>query len=929
MTKSKYLLSILFLKFLLCEAVFAALPAVNITAPGTGDVFEMGEFVYFEGNATDPDDPGTPLTGTSLTWTSSRNGALGNGQSVTISNLDVGNHTIMLTAVDSNGETASDTILISVVNTPPTVTILSPENNKQFTVNNPVTFQGTALDPPGNNLTGQYLKWTSDIDGSLGTGSDFELSNLSPGTHTIKLTVTDPGGETTQASVTIEIINTKPVAVITSPPDNSVFTSQQTISFQGWGDDSEEPPIQDTTLRWVSSIDGEFGTGPLVNTDLLSPGTHTISLTVRDSSNLLSDPTTITIEITNQGPVPVISSPADNRIFNENENIVFTGSASDNEDGSITGAGLEWFSDIDGFLGTGTQLNNPNLSPGSHTITLTATDNDGLQNSVSISIVTGNKYPVPEITFPSDNSVFDEGDTIEFSGKATDYEDGAITGADLVWISSRDGQIGTGTTLVNPALSAGMHTITLKASDSYGAAGETSIIIIYGNVPPVAEILKPDRPTPPSTDYPEYEKGEDVILHGTGTDNEDGDLPPENLSWSSNLNGEITDLGTGTSFKVNTLKSGTHKITLTVKDSGNSKGTDEVTIIIKEMFPDKSLLSIIEGSNDTFLINGGIPPFSAFSRRSDVASASVTERTVTVTGKIKGESEIIITDKDAINSFSVTAQIFDSSVSFPSAVGFMTKDELKTYIASEGDNLVLDGSESSDSKGITEWNWEVENGNPPLYLADKSAEKSKFIAPPVSGNQKYTAILTVKNTDQVQSSDRFDFIIKEKNDIFDSEGIIPVESGEESMFYGIKYIRGLSQINSKKPGTDPRNRPAGFMYNLIDIEKYLDENETSAQLIIYLPTTASQNDKWYQENNAKGWQEMTASKTPLTNGAYFNTTRNQLFINIEDNGIYDLNPNEKIVRTVSGLGNNLVSDTKDKSSSTSSSSGSCFIDNLF
>jgi hypothetical protein len=259
----------------------------------------------------------------------------------------------------------------------------------------------------------------------------------------------------------------------------------------------------------------------------------------------------------------------------------------------------------------------------------------------------------------------------------------------------------------------------------------------------------------------------------------------------------------------------------------------------------------------------------------------------------------------------------------------MTKDELKTYIASEGDNLVLDGSESSDDKGITEWNWEVENGNPPLYLADKSAEKSKFIAPPVSGNQKYTAILTVKNTDQVQSSDRFDFIIKEKNDIFDSEGIIPVESGEESMFYGIKYIRGLSQINSKKPGTDPRNRPAGFMYNLIDIEKYLDENETSAQLIIYLPTTASQNDKWYQENNAKGWQEMTASKTPLTNGAYFNTTRNQLFINIEDNGIYDLNPNEKIVRTVSGLGNNLVSDTKDKSSSSSSSSGSCFIDNLF
>ena len=55
----------------------------------------------------------------------------------------------------------------------------------------------------------------------------------------------------------------------------------------------------------------------------------------------------------NQPPVAVISSPADGASFTQGESITFTGSATDLEDGALTGASLVWASNIDGEIGTG------------------------------------------------------------------------------------------------------------------------------------------------------------------------------------------------------------------------------------------------------------------------------------------------------------------------------------------------------------------------------------------------------------------------------------------------------------------------------------------------------------------------------------------------------------------------------------------------
>lgn len=85
----------------------------------------------------------------------------------------------------------------------------------------------------------------------------------------------------------------------------------------------------------------------------------------------------------------------------------------------------------------------------------------------------------PEATIeePQEGALFDQSAEVTFRGSAEDPEDGALTGAALVWSSSIDGNLGAGEELTVTDLTAGGHVITLTATDSDGRRGTASITI--------------------------------------------------------------------------------------------------------------------------------------------------------------------------------------------------------------------------------------------------------------------------------------------------------------------------------------------------------------------------------------------------------------------------------------------------------------------
>jgi len=88
----------------------------------------------------------------------------------------------------------------------------------------------------------------------------------------------------------------------------------------------------------------------------------------------------------NTAPVVSILSPADGSEVPGGEPVTFQALATDAEDGVLGGEAVTWASSLDGPLGDGTVLTVPLLSPGTHQVTVTATDSQGAATSASISV---------------------------------------------------------------------------------------------------------------------------------------------------------------------------------------------------------------------------------------------------------------------------------------------------------------------------------------------------------------------------------------------------------------------------------------------------------------------------------------------------------------------------------------------------------------
>jgi hypothetical protein len=209
----------------------------------------------------------------------------------------------------------------------------------------------------------------------------------------------------------------------------------------------------------------------------------------------------------------------------------------------------------------------PEMTIGTHVITATATDAFDEVGTSQVSINVVNRPPEPQIEQPQATSTLYSHIPTTLIAFVPDPDE-TIPDANMNWISSRDGTLGTGGTLTR-LLSAGAHTITLAVVDGkgLGAQAQVNVNVLSGVGLPVPQITGPASGTLVGPGTP-------IALQGIATDPEDGTLPGARLSWSSDIDGL---LGTGNSL-TRTLSGPPvpcnpetigHLITLTATDSDN------------------------------------------------------------------------------------------------------------------------------------------------------------------------------------------------------------------------------------------------------------------------------------------------------------------------------------------------------------------------
>lgn len=133
-------------------------PTVDVTAPTDGTTVTEGEAITFTADATDAED-GT----TAVSWSSDRDGALGDGASITAT-LSVGTHAVTASTTDSAGASASDSVTVTVE--------AAPAPTESVSISDIRWDDGSVL------LGGRWVDaWVevSDADGTTVSGADVRV----------------------------------------------------------------------------------------------------------------------------------------------------------------------------------------------------------------------------------------------------------------------------------------------------------------------------------------------------------------------------------------------------------------------------------------------------------------------------------------------------------------------------------------------------------------------------------------------------------------------------------------------------------------------------------------------------------------------------------------------------------------------------------
>lgn len=198
-------------------------PEARITAPTEGEIVRQGlDLSAMLGTVADSFDDAVDMK---VAWQmddgEAADATVAAGGAVTdtfdASALSLGEHTLLLSATDSDGESGMDDVRFIVAGPlgAPTVEITAPDDGSTFTLGDSITFTGIATDEtsPAEDLA---FVWASDRDGELagaitgGGQSALVTADLTSGVHQISLSVTDADGEVGLDTITITIGDPEP-----------------------------------------------------------------------------------------------------------------------------------------------------------------------------------------------------------------------------------------------------------------------------------------------------------------------------------------------------------------------------------------------------------------------------------------------------------------------------------------------------------------------------------------------------------------------------------------------------------------------------------------------------------------------------------------------------------------------------------------------
>ncbi len=407
---------------------------------------------------------------TTVTW---------NWDTTTVGN---GSRTVSAGAQDATGNTGSGFTYVQVQNPTLQVFVTQPSNGATVTgtVWTTMWVERAATGTTTYTLSTGGQTLTTGTDTSSGPVTlAWDSTKVSTGPQTLKATVRDPNGATGSTTILVNVQNAGGLsASFTSPAPGATVSGTVTVGMAASGGTAP--------YTYTLAIDGTQVTSGASNTYSwtttgYSPGSHTLGLTVRDSTGATAT-TSLTVTVQNGTPLTAsFTSPTQGATVSSTVTVTMAASGGT--------APYTYTLTIDGgqvASGASTTYgwNTGAYAGGSHTLGLTVRDNTGTTATASITVSVGGGGTLSvAVTTPS------PGATVSGTVWVTIWVDGAPSGNKTYTLTANGTQVWNESSGDRPATlpwvttngTNGTKTLVVTVRDSAGATGSSSVTVTVAN----------------------------------------------------------------------------------------------------------------------------------------------------------------------------------------------------------------------------------------------------------------------------------------------------------------------------------------------------------------------------------------------------------------------------------------------------------------
>ena len=262
-------------------------------------------------------------------------------------------------------------------NRAPTVSGAIPDQVLVENTEATVDISGAFSDPDEDALRYVATSDASSVATASVSGSDLKVIGEAPGSATITVTATDPGGLSANQTfeVTVNSANRAPTVSGAIPDQVLVENTEATVDISGAFSDPDED-----ALRYVATSDASsVATASVSGSDLKvigeAPGSATITVTATDPGGLSANQTfEVTVNSANRAPTVSGAIPDQVLVENTEATVDISGAFSDPDEDALRYVATSDASSVATASVSGSDLKVIGEAPGSATITVTATD---------------------------------------------------------------------------------------------------------------------------------------------------------------------------------------------------------------------------------------------------------------------------------------------------------------------------------------------------------------------------------------------------------------------------------------------------------------------------------------------------------------------------------------------------------------------------